>query len=112
MKLLTQVTLSVMAKTEPTRSQDGKTLYYRLACLQNGQATNLSCTTDEVYNAVPDGFVEARFNALYDDEYGTLKIDSIDEIIYVNGVAYGAAPDVKPDVKPDTKTSGSSPDKK
>lgn len=104
MKISTQVTLSVVAKTEPTKSQDGKTTYYRLACLQNGQATNLSCTTDEVYNAVPDGFAEVRFNALFDDKYGTLKLDGVNEIISVNGI--------KPDVKPDNKASGSTPDKK
>lgn len=108
MKLLTQTTLMVVAKTDPTKSQDGKTIYYRLACIQNGQATNLSVATQEVYDAVPDGFVEARFNTLYDDKYGTLKIDSIDEIISVNGVKS----DSKPDPKPDAKAAGNAPDKK
>lgn len=97
MKIVNQTTFTVVAKAEPTRSQDGKTLYYRIACLQNGQACNVS-VSEEIYDMIPAGIVEAKFNTSYDDKYQSFRIDSIVEIISVNGV--------KPDVKPDAKLSG------
>lgn len=104
MKILNQTTVFVVAKAEPTKSQDGRSTYYKVACLQNGQATNLSVSED-VYYKIPAGMVETRFNTSYDDTYKSFRIDSIDEIISVNGVKPGVKDDAKPDVKP----SGSTP---
>ena len=97
MKIFSKTNLTVVAKAEPTTSQDGKSTYYRVACLQNGQATNM-LVPEEVYNAIPSGFVDALFNTSYDDKYTSFRIDSIAEIISVNGE--------KPGMKPDTKPSG------
>lgn len=104
MKILNQTTVYVVAKAEPTKSMDQRSTYYRVAALQNGQATNLS-VTEEVYRALPDGMVEVRFNTSYDDTYKSFRVDSIDEIISVNGVK----PSEKSDAKPDTKSSGNAP---
>lgn len=106
MKILNQTTVYVVAKAEPTKSMDGRSTYYRVAVLQNGQATNLS-VTEEVYHAIPDGMVEVRFNTSYDDTYKSFRVDSIDEIISVNGVKYNE----KSDAKPDMKSSGNTPGK-
>lgn len=100
MKIVNQTLFTVVAKAEPTRSQDGRTMYYRLACLQNGQATNVSVSED-VYDAIPAGIVDGKFNTSYDDKYQSFRIDSIVEIISVNGV--------KPDAKTDSKPSGNTP---
>lgn len=104
MKIANQTTVHVVAKAEPTKSQDGRSTYYRVAALQNGQATNLS-VTEEVYHAIPDGMVEVCFNTSYDDTYKSFRVDSIDEIISVNGAKYSE----KSDAKPDTKTAGNAP---
>lgn len=99
MKILNQTTVIVVAKAEPTKSQDGRSTFYRVACLQNGQATNLSAPED-VYHELPSGMVEVRFNTSYDDTYKSFRIDSIDEVISVNGARLGVKDDAKPDAKP------------
>ncbi|MDE7131095.1 MAG: hypothetical protein K2O65_04755 [Lachnospiraceae bacterium] len=111
MKISSETRFIVVGKAEPTKSQDGKTTYYRVACMQEGQATNVSLS-EEIYDSIPSGIVDARFATSYDDKYQSFRIDALLEIISVNGVAYGTSPDAKPDVKPDTKASGSTPDKK
>lgn len=90
MKLFNETTLMVMAKAEPAKSKDGNNTYYKVACLQNGQATNLSVTQD-VYDGIPDGMVEVRLQTSYDDVYKSFKVERIIQIISVNGV--------KPDVR-------------
>lgn len=97
MKIINKTNLTVVAKAT-SKSQDGKTTYYRLACLQNGQATNVS-VPEELYNSIPDGFVDAVFNTSYDDKYQSFKIDSIAETISVNGA--------KPDAKQPTSNAPS-----
>lgn len=85
MKILSETKLTVVGKAEPTTSQDGKNTYYRLAVMQNGQATNL-LVSEEVYNSVPDGgLVEVRLRTSYDDQYKNLRVDSLLETISVNG---------------------------
>ena len=111
MKISSETRFIVVGKAEPTKSQDGRSTYYRVACMQEGQATNVS-VSEEIYDAIPSGIVDARFTTSYDDKYQSFRIDSLIEIISVNGVAYGTAPDAKPDVKPDAKASGSTSDKK
>lgn len=98
MKILSETKFMVVGKAEPTRSLDGKSTYYRVACMQNGQATNVSVSED-IYNAIPSGIVDARFNTSYDDKYQSFRIDSIVEIISVNGA------------KPDARSSGAAPAK-
>lgn len=90
MKLMNETTLMVIAKTEPTMSKDGQNTYYKVACLQNGQATNLSVSQD-VYDSIPDGMVEAKFQTSYDDKYNSFKIERVIQIISVNG----SRPDAK-----------------
>ena len=107
MKISSETRFIVVGKAEPTKSQDGKSTYYRVACMQEGQATNVS-VSEEIYDAIPSGIVDARFTTSYDDKYQSFRIDALIEIISVNGVAYGTAPDAKPD----NKASGSTPDKK
>lgn len=106
MKISNKTTVTVVAKAEPTKSMDQRSTYYRVAALQNGQATNLS-VTEEVYREIPDGMVEVCFNTSYDDTYKSFRVDSIDEIISVNGAKYSD----KNDAKPDAKTSGNTPGK-
>ncbi len=84
MKIFNETKLVVVGKAEPNLGQDGKTLFYRIACMQNGQATNLS-TTKEVYEAIPEGMVEIIFSTAFDDKYGSLKADRIISILSVNG---------------------------
>lgn len=98
MKIISRTSLTVVAKADPTTSQDGKNTYYRVACLQNGQATNM-LVPEAVYDAIPSGFVDAVFNTSYDDKYQSFRIDSIAEIISVNG----AKPDAKPSGTPAAK---------
>lgn len=84
MKIWSETKLTVVGKAEPTTSQDGKNTYYRLAVMQNGQATNL-LVSEDVYNTVPDGLVDVRLRTSYDDQYKNLRVDSLLEIISVNG---------------------------
>ena len=85
MKIFNETTLTVVGKAEPTKSQDGKSTYYRVACLQNGQATNLSVSED-IYNEIPSGIVEAKFETSYDDRYQSFRIERLMQVISVNGV--------------------------
>ena len=91
MKIYNETILTVVGKAEPTKSQDGKSTYYRIACLQNGQATNLS-VSEEVYDLVPSGFSEIRFETVYDDKYNSFRIDRIVQVISENGVKRDAKP--------------------
>lgn len=84
MKIWSETKLTVVGKAEPTTSQDGKNTYYRLAVMQNGLATNL-LVSEDVYNTVPDGLVDVRLRTFYDDQYKNLRVDSLLEIISVNG---------------------------
>lgn len=98
MKILNQTQLTVVGKAEPTKSQDGKNTYYRIACLQNGQATNLSVSED-IYYLIPSGIVEAIFDTSYDDKYQSFRVDGLKEILTVNGA------------KPEAKSNASAPAK-
>lgn len=84
MKIFNETNLTVVGKAEPTLSQDGKTIYFRIACLQNGQATNLMVPR-EVYDSIPDGMVEVLFSTAYDDRYNNFRVDRLLEIRTVNG---------------------------
>ena len=84
MKILSETKLTVVGKPEPTLSQDGRNTYYKIAALQNGQACNLSVSED-VYNAIPAGYVDAMFRTSYDDKYNSFRIDTIVSIDLVNG---------------------------
>ena len=84
MKIYSETKLVVVGKAEPNLGQDGKTLFYKIACMQDGQATNLS-TTKEVYDAIPDGMVEILFSTAFDDNYKSLKAVGIISILTVNG---------------------------
>lgn len=87
MKLYNETKLMVVGKAEPTISQDGKNKYYRLAVMQNGQATNLS-VTEEIYDSVPAGMVEVLLSTFYDDTYKSFKADRLLQTISVNGQPY------------------------
>lgn len=84
MKIYNETKITVVGKAEPTTSTDGKNTYYRVAVMQNGQATNLMVSKD-VYNAIPDGLVEVRFCTSYDDKYQSFRVDSLLQIVSVNG---------------------------
>lgn len=88
MKLYNETKITVVGKAEPTFSQDGRSTYYRVAVMQNGQATNLSVSED-IYNSIPDGFVEAVFLTVYDDTYKSFRADKLLQIVTVNGQPYG-----------------------
>ncbi len=64
----------VISKNE-TPSRDGKTTYYNLAVMQNGQAGNISCT-EEVYDRAVE-MKETEINLTYNDEYKSLRIIGI-----------------------------------
>lgn len=87
MKVYNETKLTIVGKAEPGLGQDGKTLFYKVACMQNFQATNLSVTKKEVYDLIPDGMVEGVFATVWDDKYGSLKIDNLISILTVNGRA-------------------------
>lgn len=84
MRIYSETRMTVVGKAEPTLSQDGKTTYYRVACMQNGQATNLM-VSQEVYDAIPDGMVEVVFATAYDDRYQSFRVDRLLSILSVNG---------------------------
>ena len=84
MKIYSETKLIVVGKAEPTSSPDGKILYYRVAAMQNGQATNIS-VTEEIYNSIPDGLVEVILSTAFDDKYGSFKADRLLNILSVNG---------------------------
>lgn len=95
MKILNTTQITVVGKAEPTQSRDGNNTYYKIACLQNGQACNLS-VSEEVYYAIPNGFVEVELETSYDDKYQSFKVERLLQIISVNGQ--------KPENKPGAKT--------
>ena len=84
MKIYSETKLTVVGKAEPTYSKDGKSTYYRVAVMQNGQATNLMVSED-VYNAIPDGLVDVLFYTTYDDKYDSFRVDGLLQIVSVNG---------------------------
>lgn len=84
MKIMNETKLTVVGKAEPTQSQDQKNIYYRVACLQNGQATNLM-VSQEVYDSIPDGIVDVVFLTSYDDRYNSFRVDRLISIVSVNG---------------------------
>lgn len=88
MKIFNQTTIMVVGKAEPTKSQDGKNTYYRVACLQNGQATNLSVSEDTYY-AIPEGISEVVFETSFDDKYNNFRIERLLQVISENGVKRG-----------------------
>lgn len=96
MKIVNETRLLVIGHAEPTTSKDGNNTYYKVAVMQNGQATNLSVTR-EVYEDVPEGMVDVTLATSYDDKYQSFKVDRILAIHTVNGV--------KPDSKPDSKNA-------
>lgn len=84
MKIQNTTKVTVVGKAEPTKSQDGKNTYYRVAVMQNGQATNLMVSED-VYNSIPDGLVDVEFRTSYDDNYKSFRVDGLISILSVNG---------------------------
>lgn len=81
---MNETKVTVVGKAEPTLSQDQKNTYYRVACMQNGQATNLS-VSKEVYDSIPDGLVDVLFLTSYDDKYNSFRVDRLISIVSVNG---------------------------
>ena len=98
MKIMNETRMTVVGKAEPTISQDGKSTYYRLACMQNGQATNLSVSKD-VYDAIPEGLVDVRFITSYDDKYNSFRIS----IETVNGRPFEKSAPAEKDAGKGTK---------
>ena len=96
MKIYGETKITVVGKAEPTHSQDGKSTYYRVAVMQNGQATNLSVSED-IYNSIPDGLVDVVFSTVYDDTYKSFKADRLLQIVSVNGRPYGEKPAPAPE---------------
>lgn len=84
MKIQNETKITVVGKAEPTLSADGKNTYYRIACMQNGQATNLM-VPQEVYDAIPEGLVEVHFATSFDDRYNNFRVDRLLSILTVNG---------------------------
>lgn len=91
MKIQNVTKITVVGKAEPTLSNDGKNTYYRVAVMQNGQATNLMVTED-IYNTIPDGMVEVELLTAYDDRYQSFKVDKLLSILTVNGRPFEKAP--------------------
>ena len=89
MKIYNETKLTVVGKAEPTFSQDGRNKYYRVAAMQNGQATNLS-VPEEIDNEIPDGggLIDVIFATVYDDKYGSFRVDRLLHIVAVNGRPY------------------------
>lgn len=84
MKIQNTTKVTVVGKAEPTSSQDGKNTYYRVAVMQNGQATNLMVSED-VYNSIPDGLVDVELRTAYDDRYNSFRVEGLLTILSVNG---------------------------
>lgn len=101
MKIISDTRFMVVGKAEPTKSQDGRSTYYRIACMQNGQATNVS-VPEEIYSSLPSGIVDAVFVTSFDDKYNSFRIDGIVQILSVNGIAPDAPKSDAP--KSDNKT--------
>lgn len=84
MKIQNETKVTVVGKAEPTQSQDGRNTYYRIACMQNGQATNLM-VPQEVYDSIPDGLVDVQFATSFDDRYNNFRVERLLAILTVNG---------------------------
>lgn len=84
MKIFNETKLTVVGKAAPTQSQDGRNTYYRIAVMQNGQATNLM-VPQEAYDSIPDGLVNVLFLTAYDDRYNSFRVDRLLSIESVNG---------------------------
>lgn len=96
MRIYSETKMTVVGKAEPTHSQDGKNTYYRVAAMQNGQATNLSVSED-IYNSIPDGLVDVVLSTVYDDTYKSFRADRLLQIVAVNGRLYGEKPAPAPE---------------
>ncbi|GEM_PF-6098617 len=96
MKLYSETKVTVVGKAEPTHSADGKSTYYRVAVMQNGQATNLP-VSEEIYNSIPDGMVDVVLSTFYDDTYKSFRSDSLLQILAVNGRPYDGKTAPAPD---------------
>ncbi len=75
MTLTFNAKMLVISKNE-NESRDGKSMYYNLAVVQDGQAGNISCTK-EVYESIPELMKEAELLLTYNDEYKSLRITGI-----------------------------------
>ncbi len=102
MKIMNETKLTVVGKAEPTLSQDRKVTYYRVACMQNGQATNLMVSED-VYDAIPDGLVDVVFLTSYDDRYNSFRVDRLISILSVNGRPFEKSAPAEKDAGKGTK---------
>lgn len=90
MRILSETKITVVGKAEPTMSQDGKNTYYRVAVMQNGQATNLMVSED-VYDSIPSGLVDVVFATAFDDRYNSFRVDRLLQIVSVNGQPFDKA---------------------
>ena len=77
----------VLAKNSQL-GRDGKTMYYNLAVLVNGEAGNISCTEEAFNNAVEDTVNAITF--VYNDQYKYFRIQNACE------ASLGASPSAKP----------------
>ncbi len=75
MTLTATAKMMVISKNE-RESRDGKTKYYNLAVVQDGQAGNISCT-EEVYDLINELMKEVELQLTYNDEYKSLRITGI-----------------------------------
>lgn len=74
MVITSNANVLVISRNE-TPSRDGKSTYYNLAVMQNGQAGNISCT-EEVYDRAVE-MKETEVSLTYNDEYKSLRIVGI-----------------------------------
>lgn len=91
MKIFNETKITVVGKAEPTSSADGRNTYYRVAVMQNGQATNLM-VSQEVYDSIPGGLVDVRLLTVYDDRYNSFRVEKLLEIETVNGRPFEKTP--------------------
>lgn len=76
MKIQSTAKLQIIAKGEPTKSQDGKTLYYKVTVLQGAEAGQLS-VSEELYNLLEIGKTMSLV-VEYNDQYKSFKVVNID----------------------------------
>lgn len=88
MKIINETKLTVVGKAEPTQSADGKNTYYRVAVMQNGQATNLMVSQED-YDYIPAGLVDVVLETVFDDRYNSFRVNGVKQILSVNGQPYG-----------------------
>lgn len=75
MTLTVNAKMLVISKNE-NESRDGKSMYYNLAVVQDGQAGNISCTK-EVYDLIIELMKEVELQLTYNDEYKSLRITGL-----------------------------------